>query len=241
MSDEQPPVQDEPPSRPSQPSPRPKGERRASAGPADSAKKDSIASPPGWVTYIALISSTLIAVVSLVIAIGTTKSNHTFEKKLAATQDARTQKYAAYPKLQGDLLALEKAVGTCQAAEEQILLPGEAKIVGTTNQETWFQQRVIDPANEASAKLLADSRTLASSLSPAVRKIVHDMQEMQQTSVTLCIHYTAALRRLSGSPRDPGFSKDANDSKASLTKIMQYLKEQDTQLDKDIMAEIAER
>ncbi|MFL6163253.1 MAG: hypothetical protein ACJ74U_13610 [Jatrophihabitantaceae bacterium] len=220
--------------------PRPKGSRRN-----EPAQLATAAKPPArWLTYLGLITAFITAVVSITIAVATTRSNHQFEKAQAAAQAsasqqqaARERKYVAYPKLETDLAALDDVMVNCYAYLMMPVDSGQKYITNPADQQAWIEQHLVTPVRNASNRLYGDSRTQTFDLSSAVEKLLKDMQEQQFESADTCKHFNDVMLQW-GNDQGPVARKDETTVNQEFTKQLGYLESETTKITDQINREL---
>ncbi len=210
--------------------------RRFAGSAASTTNVGSPTPPESWFRkYGGLLLTSLGIVIAVGIAVTTMVKNHNFEK----SQAARTLKFAAYPKLQADLLALQGAVKACYASDEMVVPPETQSKLGITTQQDWFEQHIVEPVMTASNQLTQDSSVLMNQVSSAIRGIVQETQKEQILSRNFCVHYTGVLMQ----HVDEGdFGTPAQDqvvAKAGVMKIATFLEGQGQKLNSQINKELS--
>jgi hypothetical protein len=188
----------------------------------------------GSSAHIGLFLTILSMIVAVSVAVITSVNNHNFERRQAAL----ARKFAAYPKLQADVLALQEAVSACYASEEMVVPPETQLRAGITNQREWFEQHIVEPVMAASEQLTKDSSVLVDQMSFRVRDIMQETQKSQPLSRNLCIHYTSVLMRHVDEHDFGAPAVDQVEAKTAVMKMVDFLKTQGEKLNAQITAEI---
>jgi uncharacterized protein YigA (DUF484 family) len=225
---------------------RPKGRAAAGRSVAVSVINQPSGQQSRWITHLGFTGALLIVVTSLCIAWVTTRSNHSFATRETATQAKAseslahqmanlTQKNTTYPRLQADVIDLQKRLAACYALADTIVDSGDQFPTNPTDQQAWVQQQIVLPVRAATQRLFDDNQIL--SASPAVHQFIQVILNRQPESASLCSRSSHTLV-MNGNDQSPPVVADEKAVQKALKDRIDYIYNEYANFAKQISSEL---